>query len=57
VLYNLHIDIPAPKPHIGSGKSPKQPFTGKKREEAFRRATEEGPSPGWTGAIDLICVE
>jgi len=30
VLYNLYTDIPVPKPHIGSGKTPKQPFTGKK---------------------------
>jgi len=26
----------------------KKTFTGKKREEPFRRATEEDPSPGWT---------
>jgi len=25
-----HIDIPVPKPHIGAGKTPKQPFTGEK---------------------------
>jgi len=29
-------------------KLPKNPFTGKKSEENFRRATEEDPSPGWT---------
>jgi len=32
----------------------KKPFTGKKSEETFRRATEEDPSPGWTGAIDVM---
>jgi len=26
----------------------KKPFTGRKREEPFRRATEEDPSPEWT---------
>jgi len=31
------MDIPVPKPHIGSGKTLKQPFMGKKREETFRR--------------------
>jgi len=30
---------------------------GEKREEPFRRATEEDPSPGWTGAIDVMCTE
>jgi len=53
-LQSVHIDIPVPEPHIGSGTTPKQPFTGKKREETFRRATEEDPSPGWTGAIDVM---
>jgi len=56
-LQSVHIDIPVPKPHLGSGTTPKQPFTGKKREEPFRRATEEDPSPGWTGAIDVMCTE
>jgi len=29
VLYNLYTyDIPVPEPHIGSGRTPKQPFTG-----------------------------
>jgi len=51
------VDIPVPEPHIGSGKTPKQLFMGKKREETFRRATEEAPSPGWTGAIDVMCTE
>jgi len=26
-------------------------------EEPFRRATEEDPSPGWTGVIDAMCTE
>jgi len=56
-LQSVHIDIPVPKPHIGSGKTPKQPSTGEKREETFRRATEEDPSPRWTGAIDVMCTE
>jgi len=56
-LQSVHIDIPVPKPHIGSGRTPKQPFTGEKREETFRRATEEDPSPGWTGVIDAMCTE
>jgi len=30
---------------------------GEKREETFRRATEEDPSPGWTGVIDVMCTE
>jgi len=30
---------------------------GKKREETFRRAIEEDPSPGWTGAIDVMWTE
>jgi len=50
-------DIPVPGPHIGSGKTSrnrKNPFTWKKREETFRRATEEDPSPGWTDAIDVM---
>jgi len=56
-LQSVHINIPVPKLHIGSGKTPKQPFTGKKREETFRRATEEDPSPGWTGVIDVMSTE
>jgi len=35
-------------------KNRKNPFTGEKREETFRRATEEDPSPGWTEAIDVM---
>jgi len=46
---SVNIDIPVPEPHIRSGTTPKQPFTGKKREER-----EEDPSPEWTGAI---CVQ
>jgi len=53
-LYNLYTyDIPDLWPHIRSGKTPKKSTQkklsqGKKREETFRRATEEDPSPGWT---------
>jgi len=32
----------------------KNTFRGKKREETFRRATEEDPSAGWTDAIDVM---
>jgi len=38
-------------------KNKKKPFHGEKREETFRRATEEDPSPGWTEAIDVMCTE
>jgi len=38
-------------------KLPNNPFTGKKMEETFRRATEEDPSPRWTGAIDAMSTE
>jgi len=39
-------------------KLPNNPSLVKKnREETFRRATEEDPSPGWTGAIDVMCTE
>jgi len=51
-LYSLYTyDIPDLWPHIGSGKTlPKnRKRTGEKSEELFRRATEEDPSPGWTG--------
>jgi len=51
-LYNLYTyDIPVPGPHIGSEKTLKKynkSFQREKREETFRRATEEDPSPGWT---------
>jgi len=40
-LESVHIDIPVPEPHIGSGTTPKKPFHREKR-----RATEEDPSPG-----------
>jgi len=48
-LYNLYTyDIPVPGPHIGSGKTPKKiekkTIHKEKREEPFRRATEEDPS-------------
>jgi len=31
----------------------KNPFTGKRKKETFRRATEEDPSPGGTEAMDV----
>jgi len=56
-LQSVHLGIPVPGPYIGSGNTLKQPFRREKREETFRRATEEDPSPGWTGAIDAMCTE
>jgi len=50
-LQSVHIDIPVPEPHIGSGKTT---LHEEKREETFRRATEEDPSPRWTGVIDVM---
>jgi len=47
-LQSVHLDTPVPKPHIGSGKTANNPSWGKKREETFKRATKEDPSPGWT---------
>jgi len=52
-LQSVHIDIPVPETHIGSGKTPKQAFTGGKG----KKATEEDPSLGWTGAIDAMCTK
>jgi len=43
-LQSVHIDIPVPGPHRTRKNSPKN-FTGEKREETFRGATEEDPSP------------
>jgi len=48
-LQSVHIDIPAPKPHIGSGKTPKQPFTGKKG----RNLQETGSFLGQNGSSVL----
>jgi len=53
-LQSAHIDIPDPEPPTGLGKTPKQPYHREKREDTFRRATEEDRSPGWTGAIDVM---
>jgi len=44
-IQSVHIDIPVPEPHIGSGKNSQTTFQRKEREETFRRATEEDPSP------------
>jgi len=38
-------------------KLPNNASRGEKSEKAFRRATEEDLSPGWTGAIDVMCTE
>jgi len=40
-LQSVHIDIPDPEPHIGSGKTPQKTFYSEKRDETFRRATGE----------------
>jgi len=58
VLYNLYTETSLPQ-NLASDqeKLPNNPSGGKKREENFRRATEEDPSPGWTGAIDVMCTE
>jgi len=32
----------------------KKNFDREKREDTFRRVTEEDPSPGWTGVIDVM---
>jgi len=61
-LYSLYTyDIPDLWPHIGSGKNSqkigKKLSQGKKREETFRRAREEDPSPGWTEDIDVMWPE
>jgi len=48
-LFNLYTyNIPILWPHIESGETPKKskkPFHREKREETFRRAAEEDPSP------------
>jgi len=54
---SVHIDIPVPKPDIGLRKTPKTTLHREKREEPFRRATEEDPSPGWTGVIYVMWPE
>jgi len=56
-LQSVHIDISVQELHIGSGKTPKTTLHREKMEETFRRATEEDPSPQWTGAIDAMCTE
>jgi len=52
-LQSVHIDIPVSGPRIGSGKTPKKPFHREKREETFRRATEEDSSPRMDRRIDV----
>jgi len=48
---------PCPKTSHRIRKNSQTTLHGKKREETFRRATEEDPSPGWTGAIYVMCTE
>jgi len=50
LLQSVHIDIAVPEPHIGSGKTPKQPFTGEKGKKPSAEQQED-PSPRWTGVI------
>jgi len=45
-LQSVHIDIPVPEPHIRSEKNSQKNLSPGIREETFRRATEEDPSPG-----------
>jgi len=48
---------PCPKTSHRIRKNSQTTLNGEKREETFRRATEEDASPGWTGAIDVMCTE
>jgi len=58
VLYNLYTltslsqDLTSDQEKLPRNR--KKYFHGEKREEPFRRATEEDPSPGWTGTIDVM---
>jgi len=56
-LQSVHIDIPVPEPHIGSRKTPKQTFMGKKGNKPSGEQQRRIPLPGWTGAIDAMCTE
>jgi len=43
-LYSLYTyDIPVPGAHIGSGKTPPKTLDGIKREDTFKKDTEEDP--------------
>jgi len=56
-LQSLHIDIPVPGPHIGSGTTPQKiekTLSQRKKGRNLQERTEEDPSPGWTGAICLL---
>jgi len=48
---------PSPKTSHWIRKNSQITLHGEKREETFRRATEEDPSPGWTDAIYVMCTE
>jgi len=47
-LQSVHIDILTFDLTSDQEQLPNNPSVGKNREEPFRRATEEDPSPGWT---------
>jgi len=57
-LYSVYVyDIPVPGPHIGLGEIPQKiekNLSCGKKEETFRRATEEDPSPGWREARGVM---
>jgi len=60
VLYNLYISTSLSQNLTSNQeKLPNNPSRVKKkrREETFRSVTEEDPSPGWTGVIDVMCTE
>jgi len=48
------MDISVPKPHIGSGKTPKQPFTGKKRGRNLQESNRGGSLSRMDRTIDVM---
>jgi len=55
-LQSVHIDIPVPEPHIGSEKTPKQPFTGKKGRN-LQESNRGGSLSRMDRRIDVMCTE
>jgi len=55
VLYNLYTDIPVPEPHIGSGKTPKQPFTGEKKGRTLQESNRGGSLSKIDRCICNVC--
>jgi len=55
-LQSVHIDIPVSKPHIGSGKTPKQPFRGKKGRN-LQESNRGGSLSRMDRRIDVMCPE